>query len=395
VIVKFLILDTDYPDFLGSLYAQHEGMELQPYAEQLRLRQESLYGVADFYARNLRTLGHEAYDIYPNNSLLQAAWAREHGVKVEGSPAGPGSASPLWRRAKGLLSEASPRQLGSFLRRWYRGTQTFTCRYDILMAQIRYHKPDVLLNQAVVDLPSQFLKEAKPYVRFMVGQHAATPLAEDLDLGVYDLMISSFPPTLEYFKRKGARARLSRLGFEPRVLSVLGSGSRQWDISFVGSFFNVHSSRAKFIESVCRRVPQFMIWSGNLSALPPHSPLHGHYMGHAWGPNMYRVLQSSKITFNHHGDVAPFANNMRLFEATGVGTCLLTDWKENLKEMFEPGKEVLTYRSPDECAELIQYYLDHEEERQAIGLAGQTRTLREHTYDLRMQEFVSMVGAHV
>jgi spore maturation protein CgeB len=110
---------------------------------------------------------------------------------------------------------------------------------------------------------------------------------------------------------------------------------------------------------------------------------------------MYRVLQSSKITFNHHGDVAPFANNMRLFEATGVGTCLLTDWKENLKEMFEPGKEVLTYRGPDECAELIQYYLDHEEERQAIGLAGQTRTLREHTYDLRMQEFVSMVGAHV
>ena len=32
---------------------------------------------------------------------------------------------------------------------------------------------------------------------------------------------------------------------------------------------------------------------------------------------------------------------------------------------------------------------------QAIGLAGQTRTLQEHTYYLRMQEFVSMVGAHV
>ena len=115
--MRFLILDTDYPDFLAWLYTQHEGMELQPYAEQLRLRQESLYGVADFYARNLRKLGHEAYAIYPNNSYLQAAWVREHGVKVKEAPADQGLASTLWRRAKDLFSEASPQQLGSFLRR--------------------------------------------------------------------------------------------------------------------------------------------------------------------------------------------------------------------------------------------------------------------------------------
>jgi hypothetical protein len=393
--VKFLILDTDYPDFLVWLYTQREGMERQPYAEQLRRRQESLYGVADFYARNLRKLGHEAYDIYPNNPYLQAAWARQHGVEVDGSSADAGLVPPLWHRAQGIFNGAPIHRLGSFIRQWYRGHPTFTCHYDILMAQIRYYKPDVLLNLAVVDLLNQFLKEARPYVRFMVGQHAATQLADDLDLGVYDLMISSFPPTVEYFKRKGAHARLSRLAFEPSVLSVLDPGDRKWDISFAGSFFDVHSSRTKFIESVCQRVPQFKIWSGNLSALPSHSPLHGHYMGQAWGANMYRVLQSSKITLNHHGDVAPYANNMRLFEATGVGTCLLTDWKENLKDMFEPGIEVLTYHSPDECAELIQYYLGHEEERQAVGCAGQARTLREHTYDLRMQEFVGMVGAHV
>ena len=41
----------------------------------------------------------------------------------------------------------------------------------------------------------------------------------------------------------------------------------------------------------------------------------------------------------------------RLFEATGVGTLLVTDWKKNLHEMFEPGKEVIVYHSPEECAE--------------------------------------------
>lgn len=37
-------------------------MENQPYENQMRVRMESLFGVADFYSSNLRTLGHEAWD---------------------------------------------------------------------------------------------------------------------------------------------------------------------------------------------------------------------------------------------------------------------------------------------------------------------------------------------
>lgn len=106
---------------------------------------------------------------------------------------------------------------------------------------------------------------------------------------------------------------------------------------------------------------------------------------------MYQVLRDSFLTLNHHGDVPPYANNCRLFEATGVGTLLVTDWKANLHEMFEPGKEVVSYRTPQECAEMIQYYLEHDDEREAIARAGQQRTLRDHTYYKRMQEFVDIV----
>jgi spore maturation protein CgeB len=80
-----------------------------------------------------------------------------------------------------------------------------------------------------------------------------------------------------------------------------------------------------------------------------------------------------------------------LFEATGVGTLLVTDWKKNLHEMFEPGKEVVSYRTPEECAEMIQYYLEHNEERVAIARAGQQRTLRDHTYSKRMPELVDII----
>jgi spore maturation protein CgeB len=82
---------------------------------------------------------------------------------------------------------------------------------------------------------------------------------------------------------------------------------------------------------------------------------------------------------------------MRLFEATGVGTMLLTDQKDNLHEMFDLGKEVAVYRSPEEGLEKIRYYLSHDAEREAIARAGQKRTLRDHTYAVRMQELIGLL----
>ena len=75
-----------------------------------------------------------------------------------------------------------------------------------------------------------------------------------------------------------------------------------------------------------------------------------------------------------------------------MGALLMTDWKENLHELFEPGKEVVAYRNADECAELVRYYLEHEEERKAIADAGQQRTLREHTEFQRTQQLLEIVG---
>jgi len=111
---------------------------------------------------------------------------------------------------------------------------------------------------------------------------------------------------------------------------------------------------------------------------------------------MYEVFNTSAVTLNHHIDIADdCAGNARLFEATGVGTLLITDWKRNLPDLFEPGQEIVAYRSPQECVEMIRYYLDHTREREAIAQAGKQRTLREHTYHTRMQEFVEIVQPYL
>ena len=43
---------------------------------------------------------------------------------------------------------------------------------------------------------------------------------------------------------------------------------------------------------------------------------------------MYQMMGGSRIVFNRHIDAAAtYANNLRLYEVTGSGSLLLTDWK--------------------------------------------------------------------
>jgi spore maturation protein CgeB len=376
--LKVLILSTDCIEFRCWLYAQHPGLEREPYENQARVRRENLFDTADFYSSNLRKLGCEVREIRANNEFMQKVWADEHGLKID-----PGQ---RWqsRLKKGLMP-------------WVSRAKNREWLYQIMAAQIKDFKPDVLLNQSMDGISTDFLREIKPYTKLLVGEHGASRLPETENWSVYDLVVSSFPPTLDWFRLKGVPAELNRLGFEPSILSQLKTGEKSIPTSFVGSFYSVHSKRAQWLEYLCSRL-QVKVWSPHTNYLPgilDGSPLFWSHVGSAWGIEMYQVLRDSYLTLNHHGDFLPFANNLRLFEATGVGSLLITDWKKNLHEMFEPEKEVVTYRDPVECVELIQYYLEHENERREIAQAGQRRTLREHTYYQRMQELTDIVQKYL
>jgi spore maturation protein CgeB len=110
---------------------------------------------------------------------------------------------------------------------------------------------------------------------------------------------------------------------------------------------------------------------------------------------MYQVLRNSRITLNHHGNVPAHANNLRLYEATGVGAMLVTDWKADLHEMFEPEREVAAYRDVADCVAIIKHYLSNERERATIAAAGQQRTLSDHTFARRIEEFLPIVSRYL
>ena len=104
------------------------------------------------------------------------------------------------------------------------------------------------------------------------------------------------------------------------------------------------------------------------------------------GNKYFDVLARSRVTFNKHTDKnRAVVGNLRMFEATGVGTCLLTDTGWNMKDLYEPDTEVVTYTSAEEAIEKASYLLENESERASIASAGQKKTLSSHTIFHRCQ----------
>jgi spore maturation protein CgeB len=106
--MRILVLNADYPRFLGWFYRRQPGLENTSYAAQMAARNASLFGVADFYSRNFTALGHQAAEIHVNNPWLQSAWAHEHGMAFE-NPEPPGGAGCPAGAHPILRGYASPR----------------------------------------------------------------------------------------------------------------------------------------------------------------------------------------------------------------------------------------------------------------------------------------------
>jgi len=386
--MNVLILNADYPGFLRALYSDTPDLAHASYRRQMEARNASLFGVADFYSVNFRALGHKAAEIHVNNGWLQSAWARENGLRTALSVPAAKAERPRW--ASRAIGVARP-----VLRPLYkrlRGGGITAAEREILSAQIEEFEPDLVLNHDMAYIGNDFLASVRSKKCLIVGQLAA-PLPADRNFGAYDLVISSLPNLVAWFRAGGIKSELNRLAFEPRVLQALGPApTRDIDVSFVGSLSPEHRSRIAVLEHVARHAP-LKVWGNGISRLPASSPLHACYQGEAWGREMYDVLRRSRITLNKHIDLAEgYANNMRLYEATGAGALLLTDRKKNLDEIFVAGEQVAAYDTPEECIAQIAHYLAHEPARADIAEAGHRHAVGVHNYHRRMGELLGLIG---
>jgi glycosyltransferase involved in cell wall biosynthesis len=270
----------------------------------------------------------------------------------------------------------------------------------------------------------------------MIGWRAA-PTSDYSVLSDLDLVLTCTSHFAKEMLDHGVKARVLLHGFEPAILKLIPTGiERTFDFTFMGSLIldaGFHNQRFELIRSLVEQT-NLEVW-GRLSERQRGSrskqlasrityranrllrdldasdqllaklaewderyqqgPLtketlrkhRGRFHPPVIALDYFELLAKSKISLNNHIDVAAgYAGNIRLFEVTGVGACLMTDWMVNLPEMFEDDVEIVTYRNAHECAEKVNYLLEHPQELAAIAAAGQRRTLRDHTYDNRAEQ---------
>jgi hypothetical protein len=367
--MRVMILDTIYDRFLADHDARDPALAEADYPTQIDALAATFFPCGLTWRAPFQAMGHEVFFAAANNAPSQIRWCRD-------------------RDRMDLVEDSVEyRRLGFY--RWRR-PQPGPWYLKIAAEQVRSFRPDLLIIPFLYTFDSAFLASVAGHYGKAIGQHAA-PLPR-ADLSRYDLILSSLPNQVAHFRGLGIRAEWQPLAFDPRALDALGPIEPVHDVGFLGQVTPDHGRRADFLRSLARDLPIDFWGDADWAGDPPDS---AHWRPHRplWGLDLLRGLRACRIALNTHIDAAgDHANNLRLYEATGVGSLLLTDAKADLARLFEPGVEVETYRDAVEAAAKIRALLAEEPRRRAIAEAGQRRTLRDHTHARRAKELVEMVA---
>jgi spore maturation protein CgeB len=74
------------------------------------------------------------------------------------------------------------------------------------------------------------------------------------------------------------------------------------------------------------------------------------------------------------------------------GGFYLVEHMDELAEFFDIDREIVTYRTREELADKIRFYLKNETARETIRQAGHKRALRDHTWRRRFEMVFSRIG---
>jgi spore maturation protein CgeB len=407
--MRLLKIGVYYSAYLQQFYAGRAHLAAQSYELQHAALIEDCFGSSDFWTSALNDLGYQTCDLIANAESLQKRWAAENNFAY---------AEDNWM-------------------------------FDILAAQVKAFGPEALIVADYSTLTPAFLQRLRgenAKLRLVLGWCGA-PYRDPAIFRAWDIALSCVPELVEDFRRQGLQCFHVNHAFAPRILKQLDtSAAPPVNFAFIGSIVKsnqFHEQREKILLELVKKTG-LQIWSeikrptvqerrrlraqrlaydgvraagrigipqSVLNAAPlirraariRTRPALSEYVDERiarrarpplFGLRMFQQLHQSKVALNTHIDISSAsASNMRLFEATGVGSCLLTDWRANLQELFQPDQEVITYRRAEECVEKVAYLLAHDDERRAVASAGQRRTLRDHTFAQRAAQIDGIIRA--
>jgi spore maturation protein CgeB len=168
------------------------------------------------------------------------------------------------------------------------------------------------------------------------------------------------------------------------------------NLSYMGTY--APDRQAKLEELFCNPAQQFPQKDFLLAGPQYPSDL-------AWPKNVRRIVHlepvfhpffysSSIFTLNlTRGEMvaAGYSPSVRIFEAAGCGSAIISDAWPGLETFFTPGEEILLAQS---SSDVIRYLSDIKlDEARKLGVRAQERVLAEHSSKRRAVQFEEMIGA--
>lgn len=206
----------------------------------------------------------------------------------------------------------------------------------------------------------------------------------------------------EYVRRyeaEGIRAVPLTFGYNPEVYrSVAPRPEYACDLAVVANFYyqefdrlNRKRSLLDLVKPVLERGYDLKIWGVDWNLAPQHGlPLRdGIWQGWLNYREASAAYNSAKIVLGLQNEF-DFATNltMRTCEVMGSGGFLLASRTKATAGMFQHRRHLTLSGSPQQTLALVDYYLNHPDERAEIAGAGQAEVRARFTYAHRAEELL-------
>lgn len=394
-----------YIPLLRQMYRDHPWLLDASYEDHLGFILRNQYTYGDGFSREMRRRGHDARECISNLVRLFWCWARDRGRPLPDRLPSP---SDPWMEE--ILIAALREQAPEIIY-----VQGLTAYRPGFWGRVRTEVPSVRLvlgylgytlfdgqaegvDHLFVGVPSLLDRDALPGMPRTTLYHAFDAeialLAAPADAPAEDFVFAGSVPGLGTAYRERFLA-LARLMLDQGLRCWLGDTPRPGTEAVAAALRDRVADRLRQRppgQSPGRAVAALLEAAPEAEDLTLGQILPDRCAPPVFGLEMHRLLARSRLTFNLHTGVAKgMAGNMRMFEATGNGCCLLTEAASNLRDLFEPDVEVVTYASVDEAHEKARYLLENEPVRRAVAEAGRRRTLTSHTLAQRCEVIEEVV----
>lgn len=198
-------------------------------------------------------------------------------------------------------------------------------------------------------------------------------------IGAVDIVCTTAKECCLWYQTEGCPAIYLPEASDPELYKP-GTVTKEYDVCFVGANYGIRRKIVKAIEKKGIRVTSY---------------------GNGW-PNgridvkiLPEIFSKSRVvlgvgTIGHCTDF--YSLKMRDFDGPMSGSFYLTHDNPDLYELYDIGKEIVTYRNPEECVNKVEYYLTHPDERETIAKAGKEKAIKNHTWEKRFDKVLRVVG---